>query len=116
MKHAFVDKAYRSYFLDIDTANHKIVFIIELNQIKITCNVLFDEYAQVPKQHKSPTLEIAKQSKNLSDFLYLVGMCYRDKDNKILYSVTRIAVDTSKKRPKTGTKNPLLFLKKSKII
>ena len=93
LKHAFADKAYRSYFLGIDTATQfYIVFIVELNEIKITSNVLFDEYAQVPKQHNSPTLEIAKESKNVTDFLYLVGMCYRDKDNKILYAVTRVVV------------------------
>ena len=93
LKHAFADKAYRSYFLGIDTATQfYIVFIIELNEIKITSNVLFDEYVQVPKQHNSPTLEIAKESKNVTDFLYLVGMCYRDKDNKILYAVTRVVV------------------------
>jgi hypothetical protein len=51
LKHAFADKAYRSYFLGIDTATQfYTVFLIELNEIKIWSNVLFDEYVQVPKQ------------------------------------------------------------------
>ena len=93
LKRAFADKAYRSYVFGMDTATQfNIVFIIELKEIKITSNVLFDEYAQVPKQHNLPTLEIAKESKQLIDFLYFVGMCYRDEDNKFFCAVTCVVV------------------------
>ena len=89
----FVDKAEAAYFLGIDLATQSfIVWIISLNEEKISSNVLFDELAVIPKQLSTNTLTIDPTTKNIKDFLYLVGMMYRDNENRLMYVTTRVVI------------------------
>ena len=87
----FVDKAEAAYFLGIDmTTQSYITWIISLNEERISANVLFDELAPITLQTTTPTLTIQSTSKNIKDFLYLVGMMYRDNENRLMYVTTRV--------------------------
>ena len=85
----FVDKAEAAYFLGIDIATQSYVtWIISLNEEKISSNVLFDELAVVTIQPVTSTLQLQPTPKNIKDFLYLLGMIYRDNENRLMYICT----------------------------
>ena len=93
-KSGFIHKAYRCYFLGIDnTTQSYIVWIIDLHEVKISSDVIFDEYNNKQSKPRSDVLEVAEESKNVKDFEYLIGMVYKDDENRLLYVTTRIAVD-----------------------
>ena len=89
----FVDKAEAAYFLGIDMSTQSYVtWIISLNEEKISSNVLFDELAVVTIQPVTSTLQIQSTPKNIKDFLYLLGMMYRDNENRLMYVTTRVVI------------------------
>ena len=91
-----VDKAHRCYFLGIDvTTQSYICWIISNNQEKISAHVVFDEVTALKQQPSSLMLTVAAESRNPKDFEYLIGMVYRDDEDKLLYVSSRIAVQQS---------------------
>ena len=92
-KEGFINKAYRSYFMGIDTTTQSsIVWIIELAEEKISADVIFDEDQLIHQTAETVTLDIAPDSKNKNDFMYLVGMVYADEEDGMDYVTTRIVV------------------------
>ncbi len=88
----FIDKAYKCYFLGIDipTRAYK-VWVIRLSEIRVSSNVTFDEYTK----HKLPEqviVPVAAQTRYLKDFLYLLGMVYRDDEDGLLHVISKVLV------------------------
>jgi hypothetical protein len=89
----FVDKAYKCYFLGIHHATQSyLVWIIDMSMEKISPNVLFDEALTVTIKLDNITVPVAPNSKNIKDFIYLIGMVYRDEEDKLLYVTKRVVV------------------------
>ena len=59
---------------------------------KVTPNVLFDEAQTVTLQLTNVTVPVAPVRKNIKDFIYLIGMVYRDDEDKLLYVTKRVVV------------------------
>jgi hypothetical protein len=54
--------------------------------------VLFDEMAVTKIQPKNSILEVDPTSRNVNDYIYFVGMMYRDDENRLMYVTTRVVV------------------------
>jgi hypothetical protein len=88
-----VDKAYKCYFLGIDASTQAyIVWVIDLNIERISSNVLFDEATQIKIQLSNITIPTAPERRNIKDYIYLIGMVYRDDEDKLLYVTKRVVV------------------------
>jgi hypothetical protein len=89
----FIDKAYKCYFIGIHmpTQAYKC-WVIDNNEEKISPSVIFDEITPIKIQLSNPIVPIAQDSKNKKDYNYLIGMVYRDDENKLLYVTSRIVV------------------------
>ena len=89
----FVDKAYKCYFLGVHHATQAyIVWVIDLNVERVSPNVLFDEVTPIKIQLSSLTVPVAPERRNLKDFTYLIGLVYRDDEDKLLYVTKRVVV------------------------
>ena len=88
----FVDKAYKCYFLGIDmpTQAYK-VWVIRLSEMKVSSNVMFDEYTK-QKFFEPAVVSVAAQTRDVKDFLYLIGMVYRDDEDELLYVTSSVVV------------------------
>ena len=90
-REGFVEKAQRCYFMGIDTVTQStIVWIIDLNEERISADVIFDEDQIIHQTAETATLEVAPGSKNKNDYVYLEGMVYTDDEDKMDYITTRI--------------------------
>jgi hypothetical protein len=89
----FIEKAYKAYFLGLDTRQMAYkAWVIDLNEMVTTAHLAFDEITEIPKQVNAGVLEYSSESKNKKDFDYLVGQVYRDDEDNMLYATTRVAV------------------------
>jgi hypothetical protein len=81
-----IDKAYKCYFIGFDmTTQSYIVWAIDLNEERISANVVFDENKRPDKQKRSDSiLEIHTERKDESDFVYVIGIVYRDEEDVLL--------------------------------
>jgi hypothetical protein len=86
----FVDKTYKGYFvgLDLMTSSYKI-YVIELDQIKISASVIFDEVTVIQRQIAAEFL-IDPEPRPINDFNYLIGMVYCDDEDGMKYVTTRV--------------------------
>jgi hypothetical protein len=67
-------------------------WVIDNNEEKISPSVIFDELTPIKIQISNPIVPIAQDTKNKKDCPYLIGMVYRDDENKLLYVTSRIVV------------------------
>jgi hypothetical protein len=89
----FVDKAYKCYFLGIHHATQAyLVWIIDMSVEKVTPNVLFDEAHTVTLKLDNVHVPVSQDRKSIKDFIYLIGMVYRDDEDKLLYVTKRVVV------------------------
>ena len=83
----FVDKAYKCYFLGIDKATQAyICWVIDLGVERISAHVLFDEVTQIRVQISNFNVPVALERRNIKECTYLIGMIYRDDEDKLQIS------------------------------
>ena len=93
----FTDKSYKAIYLGHRPNNSPgyIVHFIEINQVKEVSDVTFDESdldTSDRSNNQAPTtgLEFSPISRNINDFLWLIGFAYRDEG--VFYITTRVVV------------------------
>ncbi len=72
----FADKAYKHYFHGIHHAY--LVWIIDMSVEKVIPNLLFDEALTVTLKLDNVIVPVSQ------DFIYLIGMVYRDDEGRLL--------------------------------
>jgi hypothetical protein len=85
-----VDKTYKGYFVGIDDKTSAyMIYCIELDQIKISDSVIFDEVTVLQRQMEAE-FTLDPVPKSINDFYYLIGMLYIDDEDGMKYITTRV--------------------------
>ena len=86
----FVDKAYKGYYLGVhEPTGSAVVYYIELDTVGKSMHVVYDEVTAL-RRDTTQTLEVQEERRVVGDFEYLIGMCYRDDENGLLYVTQRL--------------------------
>jgi hypothetical protein len=59
---------------------------------RISAHVLFDEVTQIRVQISNFNVPVALERRNIKEYTYLIGMIYRDDEDKLLYVTKRVVV------------------------
>ena len=88
-----MDKVYKCYFFDIDKSTQAyLCWVIDLGIESISASVLFDKVTQIRVQISNFTVPVALERRNIKEYIYLIGLIYRDNEDKLLYTMKRVVI------------------------
>ena len=59
--------------------------MIDLSVQRISADVLFDELTQIRVQMSNYVVPVAPERRNVKEYTYLIGMIYRNDEDKLLH-------------------------------